>query len=78
MQRFEGTLNTNGENKYWIWPENHEAFKTSQESVFGVNVTIQKDNKLSTDASTVFMLNDHQTWCNLADTCKMQIKKKSS
>lgn len=72
MERFNSTQNTKGEDRYWIWPENQETFQTAQESVLGVDLIIEKDNKLSTNMNTVFELKDHETWTNLAKSCQAQ------
>ena len=60
------------EDRYWIWTENHETFQTAQESVLGVDLIIEKDAKLSAGQETVFELKDHETWSNLANSCKAQ------
>jgi len=60
------------EDRYWVWPENHETFCTAQESVLGVDLIIEKDSKISTGSDVVFELKDHETWSNLANSCKSQ------
>jgi len=72
MERFSGKANTKDEDRYWVWPENQETFQTAQESVLGVDLIIEKDNKLSSRNSEVFELKDHETWTNLASSCKSQ------
>lgn len=72
MERAKKYLNSKNEDRYWVWPENHETFQTNQESVLGVDLIIEKDNKISTDSDTVFELKDHETWSNLATDCKSQ------
>lgn len=72
MERAKKYLNTKNEDRNWVWPENHETFQTAQESVLGVDLIIEKDDKLSTKEETIFELKDHETWTNLASSCKSQ------
>jgi len=64
--------NKKEEDRYWVWPENHETFETAQESVLGVDLIIEKDSKQSTGSEEVFELKDYETWSNLATSCKAQ------
>lgn len=68
MERCKKTTKT--EDRYWVWPENHETFQTAQESVLGVDLIIEKDAQLSKGSDIVFELKDHETWSNLANSCK--------
>jgi len=72
MERAKKSLNTTNEDRNWVWPENHETFQTAQESVLGVDLIIEKDEKLSSKSETIFELKDHETWTNLAQSCKSQ------
>merc|ERR1712156_1335537 len=72
MERAKKSLNTTNEDRNWVWPENHETIQTAQESVLGVDLIIEKDEKLSSKSETIFELKDHETWTNLAQSCKSQ------
>merc|ERR1712156_6741 len=70
VRYMERSKKTKDEDRYWVWPENHETFQTAQESVLGVDLIIEKDGQLSKGSEVVFELKDHETWSNLSKSCQ--------